>query len=316
VIRPYYDAIVAAKPVSYWPFDEASGDTFADVVGGWYATAQAGLTRVTSPLAVGQALRCAGGSRQASAGTSPVSQGLVVSWEWWFRGVTFGGEFSRCGPNRQDATSLIGYIVTPVINGGTNSLQVRVDTPSGANQTTLIPASSNVWNGVWRHLGLTLVNGVSRWYVDGARVTTGSYLTSGSGFQANAASLQAMAVNAVHTIEFAHAAMFDYELGDALVATHYLLGKLPLKFWNRGWNSGLMVTPSDTVDGPFPAAGTPFGLFEGIYVGGAGDVEVVQPNGVAVVFKSVPAGTVLPVKGRRINSALTTATGLGAYRKV
>lgn len=52
-----------------------------------------------------------------------------------------------------------------------------------------------------------------------------------------------------------------------------------------------------------------------IYVGGAGDVEVVlRGDTAAVVFSAVPAGTLLPVRANRVVSTNTTATALvGLY---
>ena len=47
---------------------------------------------------------------------------------------------------------------------------------------------------------------------------------------------------------------------------------------------------------------------EAIYVGNqGGDVAVVLPSNTPVVFTSVPAGTILPVRCVRINSTDTTA---------
>lgn len=64
------------------------------------------------------------------------------------------------------------------------------------------------------------------------------------------------------------------------------------------------VTKSDTVDftpknGEYPRA---------LYVGGAGDVAVVTPDGVVNTFSAVPAGTTLAVQCKRVNSTNTTAT--------
>lgn len=70
--------------------------------------------------------------------------------------------------------------------------------------------------------------------------------------------------------------------------------------------SGYAVSPSDTTD--FDNA------FRALYVGGAGDVEVVTVKGDVLLFKSVPAGTFLPVSGIRVNDTNTDATFmLGLY---
>lgn len=60
------------------------------------------------------------------------------------------------------------------------------------------------------------------------------------------------------------------------------------------------VTPSDSDDiegGPARA----------LYVGGAGDVELVTRSGNTVTFVGVPAGSILPVDTRRVLTATTAA---------
>jgi hypothetical protein len=52
----------------------------------------------------------------------------------------------------------------------------------------------------------------------------------------------------------------------------------------------------------------------GIYVGGAGTVVAVTENDAAISFVGALAGTVLPIKCKRVNSTSTTATNLvGLY---
>ena len=51
-----------------------------------------------------------------------------------------------------------------------------------------------------------------------------------------------------------------------------------------------------------------------IYVGGAGNISAVDINNNAVTFTGVAAGSVLPIRPKRINSTGTTATGLVAIR--
>ena len=63
------------------------------------------------------------------------------------------------------------------------------------------------------------------------------------------------------------------------------------------------VTPSDTADLP---------QFSVIYVGGSGAVNVTTAQGTAVTFSGLNAGTVLPVRGRRVWATGTTATLLTA----
>ena len=48
----------------------------------------------------------------------------------------------------------------------------------------------------------------------------------------------------------------------------------------------------------------------GIYVGGAGNVVVVMHDDAAITFVGAAAGSILPVRAKRVNSTSTTATSL------
>lgn len=65
------------------------------------------------------------------------------------------------------------------------------------------------------------------------------------------------------------------------------------------------VTPSDSADlGDVAVA---------LYVGGAGDVSVDTVGGQeSIVFSSMSAGTILPVRVKRVNATGTTATNIVA----
>lgn len=69
------------------------------------------------------------------------------------------------------------------------------------------------------------------------------------------------------------------------------------------------ITKSDTVDVPQVGANVQGSVpvFDAIYVGGAGIVVVVLIDGTTVQMTAV-AGQILPIRGRRVNSATTTAT--------
>ncbi len=66
-----------------------------------------------------------------------------------------------------------------------------------------------------------------------------------------------------------------------------------------------VVTPSDTVV-------IPGGPARGLYIGGAGNIVVVFTDDSTCTFTGVPAGTVLPVQCKRVNSTNTTATSIVA----
>lgn len=62
------------------------------------------------------------------------------------------------------------------------------------------------------------------------------------------------------------------------------------------------VTPSDSNNETT--------AFRSLYIGSAGDVAVVDLSGTAITFAGVPAETVLPVRGLRVNSTSTTASSI------
>jgi len=75
------------------------------------------------------------------------------------------------------------------------------------------------------------------------------------------------------------------------------------------------VTPSDTVNftGPLVAAG-PGGevLANSIFVGVGGIVVAIRDDDTAITFTGAVAGSLLPIKCKRINATTTTATDMVA----
>jgi len=70
--------------------------------------------------------------------------------------------------------------------------------------------------------------------------------------------------------------------------------------------SHVAVTPSDSTN-------YSTGPARGLYVGVAGDVAIVAADtGGAVVYKNVPAGSIIPIWHTRVNSTSTTATNMVA----
>lgn len=74
--------------------------------------------------------------------------------------------------------------------------------------------------------------------------------------------------------------------------------------WNSASNA-VAVTPSDTVNYDGQDA-------RGLYIGGAGDVSLLTAAGKTVLFTGVLAGSILPIRHKRVNSTSTTATDLVA----
>ena len=79
--------------------------------------------------------------------------------------------------------------------------------------------------------------------------------------------------------------------------------RIAVKNLSSSW-AYVAVTPSDSTDLDT--------LTRAVYVGGAGNLVAVRHDGTAVTFTGVPAGTVLPIAVRRINSTSTTATAIVA----
>jgi hypothetical protein len=64
------------------------------------------------------------------------------------------------------------------------------------------------------------------------------------------------------------------------------------------------VTPSDSTDLTYMA--------RALYIGGAGSVNVDVADGTPVVFAGLAAGTILPVRVKRVRATSTTATNIVA----
>lgn len=82
----------------------------------------------------------------------------------------------------------------------------------------------------------------------------------------------------------------------------------PFKHHQRGASApatdAFAVTPDDGSDLPIMA--------RALYVGGAGDVRLHTAYGNSVLFRALPAGTVLPCAVSRVLATDTTATNLVA----
>lgn len=76
-------------------------------------------------------------------------------------------------------------------------------------------------------------------------------------------------------------------------------------------NGATLISPAEGAAAVTPHDTTALGnVTRAIYVGGAGDVEVITKGGDTVVFSSVPAGTILPVRATHVKSSNTTASNI------
>lgn len=64
------------------------------------------------------------------------------------------------------------------------------------------------------------------------------------------------------------------------------------------------ITPDDSNDQPF--------ITRAIYIGGSGDLSVIDEVGNTTTFVGVVQGTILPIRTARVRTTGTTASGLVA----
>ena len=83
---------------------------------------------------------------------------------------------------------------------------------------------------------------------------------------------------------------------------------MPSNLIVRQGTTGVIVTPSDAVDIVGASANTPATLF----VGTAGDIEVITLGGSTLLLKNIPAGSFLPIQVSRVKASLTTASDIVA----
>jgi hypothetical protein len=72
--------------------------------------------------------------------------------------------------------------------------------------------------------------------------------------------------------------------------------------------TGSLLFPPDDFDAVTPGASALASMAVNLYIGGAGDVEVVTKAGNTRVFKAVPVGTVLWGRFTHVLATNTTAT--------
>ena len=69
--------------------------------------------------------------------------------------------------------------------------------------------------------------------------------------------------------------------------------------------SAVAVTPHDTTELAV--------VTRALYVGGAGNVSLLMGDGTTVILSGVTAGSMLPIRVRRVNATSTTATNIVAF---
>lgn len=84
-------------------------------------------------------------------------------------------------------------------------------------------------------------------------------------------------------------------------------------FSNASYNTGVAITTSDTDNIVCPSG---LVVTDAIYVGAGGDIVVVQQDGNTYTLVGAIAGTIIPVRAKRINQTNTTASNLVALFSV
>jgi hypothetical protein len=74
------------------------------------------------------------------------------------------------------------------------------------------------------------------------------------------------------------------------------------KSWWASATHAASVTPSDTVDLT--------DVTRWVFVGGAGDLNVIMADGTTVLLAGVNAGALLPIRASRVKAGSTSATGI------
>lgn len=74
------------------------------------------------------------------------------------------------------------------------------------------------------------------------------------------------------------------------------------------YTKGEAVTKSDATDG----SGDFTNVSRAIWVGGTGTMIAIMPDDSELTFTSIPAGTLLKIRAKRVKSTSTTATNMVA----
>lgn len=174
-VDPYDAAVLADKPLDYWPLEEASGDLGYDIAGTDELTFHSGVTRHTPGMTVGRSTAAStfSGSADGYGATTRAIQGpQTFGLEAWINTTTTaGGKIIGFG-NRNDVLSNNYDRHIYMLPDGRISFGVY----TGSTQTVTSVASYN--DGTWHHVAAGLSSAGMVLYVDGARVAVKSDTTS------------------------------------------------------------------------------------------------------------------------------------------
>lgn len=327
VVSPYMTEVLADAPLLYYRLNDAFApsrvlDSGPSGLHGSYLGStgplvkQASLPRLDDGLGVqftdgGSTLNYIALPTSALVGTAAVTVELWVK-EATASTTTIGIERSLDGT--------VSQRVWVLLRNGTDWLW-RVHSNVGAKQLT-IPAVV----GTWQHLVGVCDGTTVTLYINGVSVGTPQVL---SGTMRTGAAVCTIGAPAAGGAALTHdggvdeLAIFGVALSPARIAAHTAAGGLSTGSAVRGvpwhmtlggndredfdmgsFNRWTPVTPSNTADLAVAS--------DALWIGGAGDLAVVQGNGVATTLAAVPAGSWLPLQARRINATNTTATNIVA----
>ena len=311
----YREQVLADGAVLYMRLDEPSGTTAASLVGGYTGTISGGVTLAQpGALADGNAAMAFDGVNDyiiVANGTWATFGTNSITIECWVREtiMRLNQYFVWCGHFPGPRFSLVGQ---------TSSVRFHVHNGSVAQDNDV---SFDYGDNVWHHIVGTITRGASdttNLYIDGTLRQTLTFPTTGSTFTTSGPIHIGSYFD--HTTGFVQGsidevAVYHTALTPQQIANHYALrldipspppySAVYLPAADRPFNLWQPLTPSDQTDRPFAS----------LWCGTAGTVAAVMQDGVVGAF-TVPAGAIVPIMGRRVNSTGTSVTSILALGSV
>ena len=306
----YREQVLADGAVLYLRLDETSGTTVTSQVGGHTGTIGGGVTlNQPGALADGNAamvFNVASGEISIGSAHNIVAD---LTLEAWVKKAVAGTYAQICSCGQTIAVN-IPYEWN--INPDNTVALVQ------ANGTTrqVMNSTGTITTNVYCHVVVTRAGSAVSFFIDGIQAGTAT------------ATVTPTAIGAVAWIArrngdtnyrwngaLDEVAIYPTALTPAQIANHYALrldipspppySRVQLPAADRPFNLWQPLTPSDQTDRPFAS----------LWCGQAGTVAAVMQDGVVGAF-TVPAGAIVPIMGRRVNSTGTTVSSILALGTV
>lgn len=213
----YRDAVLADKPLAYWPFDEAAGSSFAkDIVGGQVASVVKAATfgvagAVKGAVAFDGTGYLTAGDHFDFVGAQPFSI------ELWAKTPGGDGNYHNLVEKRATVGSTLnGYVVYFLGDDAGTQINAQEWFASGASRggwgkVTVDELVHFVWtfDGAKVHLYVDAIESPSNYTADGGPIDTAAELVIGGGYKGIVDEL----------------ALYDHALTIERVSEHYALGR-------------------------------------------------------------------------------------------